>query len=445
MNNHKPLGKKKTVQLLVILTLLAWATQTLVHQWGFGDETDTPALSADIPADAPAPDPVAPEKFVNGSSDGIVPTATLEMCPEATIVGTEVKLKQICRWNSTDAPVLAPIADLTVLRLNGSMPFHAITIDEIRQTLHDAGVNLATINFVGAASCTVTRSDLQTDQQEALRSWIDSHSQGGAGSDSSASAESSPQGDASSAGAAPAAAVVLPSTPVAPPDDTPPAPKPFHTLRDLLTADACQRLSISPDAIQMTFSPQDEKVLDLSDVCFKFDIEATRLRNLGRVAWDVTIFSGSESKKVQIEARAQAWEDQVVVATPLAQKEVLRESDFITRHVLVDELPDEAPLTLAQCAGQEAAEDLKPGEIMAGRMVDPVPLIRTGQLVTITLVDGSVQIRGVARAMETGVLGETIKVRSQTSRDVFDVVVTGEQEARLGPQPADAGSVSLGN
>ena len=39
MNNPRhprPLGMRKTVQLLVALTLLAWATQTLFHQWGYG-------------------------------------------------------------------------------------------------------------------------------------------------------------------------------------------------------------------------------------------------------------------------------------------------------------------------------------------------------------------------------------------------------------------------
>ena len=31
--NPKPISNRKKVQLLVALTLLAWATQTLLHQW----------------------------------------------------------------------------------------------------------------------------------------------------------------------------------------------------------------------------------------------------------------------------------------------------------------------------------------------------------------------------------------------------------------------------
>ena len=41
-NGPRPLGMRKTVQLMVILTILAWATQTLLSQWGYGA---TPAVA----------------------------------------------------------------------------------------------------------------------------------------------------------------------------------------------------------------------------------------------------------------------------------------------------------------------------------------------------------------------------------------------------------------
>ena len=36
MNYPPRIGIRKKVQLLVILTILAWATQTLFHQWSTG-------------------------------------------------------------------------------------------------------------------------------------------------------------------------------------------------------------------------------------------------------------------------------------------------------------------------------------------------------------------------------------------------------------------------
>ena len=46
MNQPTRLGPRKTVQLLIALTILAWATQTLIAQWGFGQTTQPKASAA---------------------------------------------------------------------------------------------------------------------------------------------------------------------------------------------------------------------------------------------------------------------------------------------------------------------------------------------------------------------------------------------------------------
>src|SRR5947209_900511 len=122
--NGRPLGMRKRMQVLVAVVLLAWATQTLLHQWGFG---------AEVPPAAREPD----EKFVSGGpySGGV----TLELRGDATIVGSEVKLRQICRWSDLDRQAFSPIADLVVTRINPGSPFRAVSIEEIRSLLRDAG------------------------------------------------------------------------------------------------------------------------------------------------------------------------------------------------------------------------------------------------------------------------------------------------------------------
>src|SRR4051794_4527442 len=101
------ISKRKTIQLMVALTILAWATQTLFHQWGFGAEIQ--AISAEPAAAEPAP-AESTEKFL--PSDAHSFGATLEMRSEATIVGADVKLKQVCRWCDADSATLSPISDL---------------------------------------------------------------------------------------------------------------------------------------------------------------------------------------------------------------------------------------------------------------------------------------------------------------------------------------------
>ena len=52
----RPLGKRKRIQITILLVILAWATQLLLHQWGYGAEVEP---VPNVLADAPAPQPGA--------------------------------------------------------------------------------------------------------------------------------------------------------------------------------------------------------------------------------------------------------------------------------------------------------------------------------------------------------------------------------------------------
>jgi flagella basal body P-ring formation protein FlgA len=409
---------------LIILAMFAWAALSLMR------------LSCYAQDAASAPDLTEGDKFVPSDSVSS-PAGTLELRQQATVFGGDVKLKQVCRWSDEDAPVFTPIADLVILHLSDKTAFRPISVDDVRQTLHDAGINIAMIDFAGATSCTISRSDVPLDAHDAMQQWIDAQKNGAEKSPGAAAPDPAQSSDIPAAPAPPSAV---------PAAEVQAAPDPnFHSLRQLLTADICQRLDVSPLAIQMTWSPEDEKVLSLVEPCFKFDILPSRARALGTVSWDVNIFTDTASKKVHIIATARAWEDEVIVAKPLAVKEILADDDFTTRRILVDSLPGQTLLRLDQCVNQQAAEDLKPGMIMTAQLVDPVPLVKPGQLVTVTLTQGSIQIRSVARALEEGSLGQAIKVRYENTRDILDVTVTGPQEARLGSNFVSADAVSPAN
>src|SRR5205823_7243913 len=96
-------------------------------------------------------------------------------------------------------------------------------------------------------------------------------------------------------------------------------------------------------------------------------------------------------------------------------------------------------VTADQAVGQQAARELKPGAILTARMLDPVQLVKPGQFVTISVANGAVQVRTVARALEPGSFGQTIKVKNETTREVFDVTITGPQAATLNAAPIPAG------
>ena len=126
---------KKMIQGLIILTLLCWATQTLVAQWGLGEE-------------------ISGEKFVAPRA-GIL----IELKREAMVGGSEIRLNEIARWAGAGSDALEQTGDLIVGRFAAGKMSIAIDQDELKSVLEGAGVNLASIDFSGALRCVVMRTE----------------------------------------------------------------------------------------------------------------------------------------------------------------------------------------------------------------------------------------------------------------------------------------------
>jgi flagella basal body P-ring formation protein FlgA len=203
--------------------------------------------------------------------------------------------------------------------------------------------------------------------------------------------------------------------------------------------DLSVRLHVPSNDLAVTFDPRDEPALHLAEPQFKFNVEPRRVRNLGSVAWDVQVVSeGGKSKKMTLSATARAWQQQALLTRPVAFKQVIRDSDVTERRILVDGLQDEPLLATSQVVGQQASRQMPAGTILTARTVQAVPLARSGQFITVTLSRGGVRIKTVGRAMGEGSYGQTIKVKNEATKDVYEVVLTGPQEGTMGPAADDA-------
>jgi flagellar basal body P-ring formation protein FlgA len=127
-----------------------------------------------------------------------------------------------------------------------------------------------------------------------------------------------------------------------------------------------------------------------------------------------------------------------VVAKPLGYHQVIRGEDLKEQRVLVEQMPAEPLVSSTQVLGQEAARELNAGTIVSSRMIDPITLVKTGQLVTIAVTVGQVSVKTVGRAMENGTFGQAVKVRNESTQDVYEVTITGPQEGTVTP-PSSVG------
>ena len=343
----------------------------------------------------------AQEKFI---APAWFRTAAVELRPAVTVNGSAVTLRQVARWSDADAPMLDAAADLVVARLDRNERQHSVELRDVKLVLEGAGLNLATINFRGAAACAVTAGA----ETPAPRSVV------------------LPEADAVKFASATA---VVSSTPIAPEART--AAVQVRSLRQLLLEELAGRFQLPQEDMAVRFNPQDERLLNLSEPAYSFDIIPRRQRNLGDITWDVIVTTGGGKQQVAITANVRAWQTQLVATRPIATKQVFTEGDLLERRVLADRISDQAPLRKEQAVGQQAARDISAGMPLANAMVEAVQMIKLGELVTVTVFNGRIQLKWIAEAREHGALGQSIRVRKPNTREEFSVVVTGPQQAQL--------------
>ncbi|HEY1683997.1 MAG TPA: flagellar basal body P-ring formation chaperone FlgA [Tepidisphaeraceae bacterium] len=331
---------------------------------------------------------------------------TLELQSEATVYSSTITLKQICRWSHDDDAVFQPVADLVLSRF-ADQSFASVKADDILNMLQGAGVSPAAVRFTGSAACTVTRIDQPIDRTAALVQWTQATEQS-----KSATQPSADNGLATSVASS-----------------SHHADSPISTLEDALTADLANRLQMPVDSLQIKFDPRDDKLLGMTNPPFTFEIAPSRLHNLGNVSWDITLRAGRSSQSAHIAAVARGWQNQVVTANSVQFNQIIRDTDLTEQRVLVDHLDDDQLLTKSQIVNQQAAMDMKIGTLITARKVAAVPMIRTGQLVTVNVRQGGICLQTQARALESATYGQQVHLRNETTKDLFQATVTGPEQA----------------
>jgi flagella basal body P-ring formation protein FlgA len=390
---------RRLVMGLVILTLLVWATQTLCSQWAFGVETSV--------------------KFVP-TGEGYR-AAGVELRSEATVLGTELRLKQIARWSEADAAALGQTAELVIAHFESGKSVQTFEMDQVRSILEHAGVNVSGINFRGALSCQVTWSDPRL--QEAIEQAAEV------------------QANRIAAALRPKVSVVGASGPVESTVAAAGPKKTFRSLREILIADAAERFGLPANSLEVRFRAEDERLANLSEPHFEFQVEPPRRRELGLNSWTVTLVTAVGKEKASVEGNVRAWQTQIYAAKPLGYRQVIREEDVTTQRILVDRLSDEMALSKEQVIGQQASRDIRAGAAINSRLIEPVQLVSLGQLIDVYVERGSVQVKWTAEAREIGSMGQTIRVRKPGTREEFSVVLTGTAQAKLA---GGAGGGSVG-
>lgn len=370
----------------------------------------------------------------HGSAAGEPPFASLRVLKDAVVAGDEVTIGDVCAIDIEDAAARDQLASIRLIdapQPGGSRILHA---DAIRSALRGAGWNVATTTIHGSAQCVLRRPASMTDEnpssisnQKGLRRPSRSLAKergdrhGTAGS-TQAFRGGSPgvriRGSRSAAAGRP--------LPVA------------ETLRDAVEKHFAELHRRYGGRVELAFDRASQQSLSLSGPRYSFDVRHTRGDAIGLTSIDVRVLEDGRHAQTIPMAVDVSLRLPVVVATgPVNQDATITRSDVDTVEMTFRRLDRTGLRDSRDAIGRRAKRFVEAGAIIDPSDLEQVPLVKRGQLVTLISQVGSARIVAGGKALEDGLPGQLIRVRSADNRRIeFDAVVTGPGTARIGTTPA---------
>lgn len=312
---------------------------------------------------------------------------------EAVVTDDDVRIADVCRLEGLDAATAGSIGDLVVRespQVGGSI---IVTVDEVRRALADGGANLATIVLKGAAHCDVTRPKRVESRLPA----------DGADASSRGAARSSRQ------------------------------EKPTRTLRDAIEAFLQDDLGVQGATVHVQFGRTTGGLLELSEPEYTFDIKRSTGRKLGLVGLNVTVVSGSEPvQEVPVLVEVSFTKPTVVAARAINVGATISPLDVRVVDMTFDQRDRVGAGDPDAIVGQRAKRFIPAGQIVSARDIEPVPLVKRGQVVSVHSQVGGVSIVTAAKALSSGTYGDAVELRTgERGARQFTGTVTGPGRVRI--------------
>lgn len=329
---------------------------------------------------------------------------TVRLWPSAVVVHSSIRLADLCELRGFDDASGRQLAALVIGDAPPPGGSRMIHLEMIRSALGAGGVNMATVTLFGSMQCTVTRpSNLAT--LEPTSPAASTHTSGAATRDV--------------------------ARPPAPPDGR-------GTLRQAVLDQINEALARYGGRPEVVFDRTSAQVLDLSGPTYSFKVRRRGNSPLGLVQLEVDVIAeGGTLQTVPVVAQVSLVRPAIVARRSINQGAVIRPQEVELVPLTFSRTDKLGIGDTAQVIGQQAKRFITAGSMIDSSMIESVPLVTRGQLVTLTSVAGAVRVVTTAKALEDGLLGETIAVRAANDKRVeFDAVVVGPGAVTIGHGPA---------
>jgi flagella basal body P-ring formation protein FlgA len=227
------------------------------------------------------------------------------------------------------------------------------------------------------------------------------------------------------------------------------------SLKDILIGRLAEQLGIDKSQLDVSFANKDKGIIELTVPRCTFNIDTSEARSLGRITWQITADTPAGQRKSAVTATARTWQDHLVLNRPVSRGQLILDRDVVAKRELTSEPVADALVNRSDVVGQQASAALEAGEVLTAGRVRPAPLVDAGDMMMVKLhLNPTTTIATVARALDGGGKGQSIRARNEANHDVYDVIVTAKQEGECtsfastasaaSASPASAGVATVG-
>lgn len=332
---------------------------------------------------------------------------SIRLWASAVVLEDTIRLTDLAELQSFDQDLEQSLRELVVVdapQAGGSKIIHR---EMIRAIVEASGANMAEVTIRGASQCAVARPRVAGTSNHLSAA-------------NSRSTRPGPRGNGSAESEAKSSTL--------------------GTLREAVLRHFHRELARYGGSAEVVFDRASAHVLELTGAGYEFTVRRRGSQPLGLIQATVDITAnGVAVQSVPIVVQVSMLRRVVLARRSINQGATIRQGDVERSTMTFSRVTDLGMSDVARVIGQRAKRFVPAGSIVEADAIESVPLVRRGQLVTLRSVSGAVQIVTTVKAQRSGLLGETIPVRSTDKRRVeFDAVVVGPAAVQIG----STGSVS---
>jgi flagella basal body P-ring formation protein FlgA len=141
----------------------------------------------------------------------------------------------------------------------------------------------------------------------------------------------------------------------------------------------------------------------------------------------------SQDKQGQVRYQVKKYAEVLVAEARINRHEELTESQLVLKTMDVTSLQEQPVMTWDAIGGMRSKRNISKGRIITTDAIEPVPDIDVGREVTIVYNNGPCEITIPGKALQSGVAGDYIKIRNETSGKIIIARVVNTASVAIDP------------